>query len=193
MPKILKNKDEGESERRKQSTRHDPLARPSLLEQMDGEEIKIRQPRGNTKRKVKQRIYQKMKRVTEEDAKDGNDIETFDDIADHSVARQVQLQAMDIREEEAGNNAEEKDEDELSYDSDDAQSTYSAKSGVDDYQQYLHEEQLITEEEEAAFSSFLNPAAVKVRTIADLIEEKLQQRKSTAELAGLSGSTSRII
>ena len=34
----------------------------------------------------------------------------------------------------------------LEYDSDDAQSQYTATSGVDDYEQYVKEEQNITEE-----------------------------------------------
>jgi hypothetical protein len=175
MPKILKNKDEGDKAAKK-STRHDPIARPTLLAQMEGEEMRQKQPRSNKKRKVKQRIYEKLKKTTADDQQ-GVDEDNFDDIADANVVRQAQLQAMDIREEES-KNVEGDDDDDLSYDSDDAQSTFSAKSGIDDYQQYLQEEQLITEEEEQAFNSFLNPTSTKIRTIADLIEEKLQQKRT---------------
>ena len=176
MPKILKNKDDGEKFV-KRSSRHDPIARPTLLAQMEGAELKTKQPRSNKKRKVKQRIYEKLKKSTA-DEEHGLDEDNLDDIADSNVVRQAQLQAMDIREEESSKIVQDDEEDDLSYDSDDAQSTYSAKTGIDDYQQYLQEEQLITEEEEVAFNSFLNPTSAKVRTIADLIEEKLQQKRA---------------
>jgi hypothetical protein len=190
MPKILKNKDDGDKKDfRKQSSRHDPIARPTLLAQIEGEDMKTRQPRGNKKRKVKQRIYEKLKKSTADEQNDGADQDNFEDIADENVVRQAQLQAMDIREEESARNLEGEDEDDdgLSYDSDDAQTTYSAKSGIDDYQHYLEEEQLITEEEEAAFNSFLNPTSAKIRTIADLIEEKLQQKRAAGDVSNPSG------
>ncbi len=151
--------------------------------------MKTRQPRGNKKRKVKQRIYEKLKKSTADEQIEGLDQDNFEDIADENVVRQAQLQAMDIREEESARNheGEEEDEDGLSYDSDDAQTTYSAKSGIDDYQHYLDEEQLITEEEEAAFNSFLNPTSAKIRTIADLIEEKLQQKRAAGDVSKENG------
>ena len=187
MPKILKNKDDGDKQVRK-STRHDPIARPTLLAQIEGQEMKQQQPRSNKKRKVKQRIYEKLKKSTA-DEQQGADEDNFDDIADESVVRQAQLQAMDIREEESSKVVEgDEDDDDLSYDSDDAQSTFSAKSGIDDYQQYLQEEQLITEEEEAAFNSFLNPSSAKIRTIADLIEEKLQQKRAAGGASNQQGT-----
>jgi hypothetical protein len=189
MPKILKNKDDGDKKDfRKQSSRHDPIARPTLLAQIEGEDMKTRQPRGNKKRKVKQRIYEKLKKSTADEQNEGIDQDNFEDIADENVVRQAQLQAMDIREEESARNLEGDDDDDgLSYDSDDAQTTYSAKSGIDDYQHYLDEEQLITEEEEAAFNSFLNPTSAKIRTIADLIEEKLQQKRAAGDVSNENG------
>ena len=71
----------------------------------------------------------------------------------------------------------EEEEIELEYDSDDAQSQFTATSGIDDYEQYIKEEQNITEEEEAAFNMFLSDqGGKKMKTIADLIEEQMQKR-----------------
>ena len=64
---------------------------------------------------------------------------------------------------------------------DETKSQFTSASGVDDYQNYLREEQDITEEDEAAFNMFLKPKQGKARTIADLIDEKMREQKESGD------------
>ena len=119
----------------------------------------------------------------------------MEDIAEDKVIQIAQDQNLELRRmgnkwvgadgEEVEVEIEEEEEIDLEYDSDDAQSQYTATSGVDDYEQYVREEQNITEEEEAAFNMFLeDQGGKKVKTIADLIEEQLQKRARGAAGGG---------
>ena len=99
------------------------------------------------------------------------------------VIQIAQEQNLEIRREgdkwfgPDGEELDVEEEIELEYDSDDAQSQFTATSGIDDYEQYIKEEQNITEEEEAAFNMFLSDqGGKKMKTIADLIEEQMQKR-----------------
>ena len=58
--------------------------------QIGGEEIKIAQPRQNRKKKVKGRIYQKMKKAGDED---GDVEDVLEDIAEDKVVKIAQSQA----------------------------------------------------------------------------------------------------
>ena len=52
---------------KRKAPRFDPMARPTLERQIDGEEIKVPQPRQNRKKKMKGRIYQKMKKAKDDE------------------------------------------------------------------------------------------------------------------------------
>jgi uncharacterized protein YndB with AHSA1/START domain len=146
------------------------------------------QPRQNRKKKVKGRIYQKMKKAADDEGEVGD---VMEDIAEDKVVRIAQDQNLELRRmgdkwvgadgEEVEVEVEEEEEIDLEYDSDDAQSQYTATSGVDDYEAYVREEQNITEEEEAAFNMFLSETGgKKLKTIADLIEEQMQKQAARA-------------
>ena len=117
--------------------------------QIDGEEIKVQQPRQNRKKKVKGRIYQKLKKAADDEGEVGD---VMEDIAEDKVIRIAQDQNLELRRmgnkwvgadgEEVEVEVEEEEEIELEYDSDDAQSQYTATSGVDDYEAYVREEQV---------------------------------------------------
>ena len=146
------------------------------------------QPRQNRKKKVKGRIYQKMKKAADDEGEVGD---VMEDIAEDKVVRIAQDQNLELRRMgdkwvgadgvEVEVEVEEEEEIDLEYDSDDAQSQYTATSGVDDYEAYVREEQNITEEEEAAFNMFLSETGgKKLKTIADLIEEQMQKQAARA-------------
>lgn len=63
--------------------RHDPMARPTLERQIGGEEIKVAQPRINRKKKMKGRIYQKLKKGQIEEGEVGDGVE---DMAEDKVS-----------------------------------------------------------------------------------------------------------
>jgi essential nuclear protein 1 len=165
-----------------------PAAAITTERQIEGEEIKVMQPRQNRKKKVKGRIYQKMKKAADDEGEVGD---VMEDIAEDKVVRIAQDQNLELRRMgdkwvgadgvEVEVEVEEEEEIDLEYDSDDAQSQYTATSGVDDYEAYVREEQNITEEEEAAFNMFLSETGgKKLKTIADLIEEQMQKQAARA-------------
>ena len=78
---------------------------------------------------------------------------------------------------------EEEEEGYLSYESDDNQSQYSATSQVDNYEEYVREEQQITEEEEAAFNLFLQ--------VAQCGQFNISQRDTTCLLVTTSSPSSQ--
>ncbi|EKX36557.1 hypothetical protein GUITHDRAFT_158664 [Guillardia theta CCMP2712] len=140
------------------------------------------QPRKNQKKPLKSRIFKKLRKAEKEE--NDKDDDAVEEMADSKVMKQAQLQALELKKEDFEDGGDEmgaEEEDNLEYDSDDAQSQFTATSGIDDYEQYIKEEQQITEEEEEAFNLFLKPRQGKVKTIADLIEEKMRERQTTGE------------
>lgn len=67
----------------RRAPRHDPMARPTLERQIGGEEIKVAQPRINRKKKMKGRIYQKLKKGQIEEGEVGDGVE---DMAEDKVS-----------------------------------------------------------------------------------------------------------
>ena len=183
MAKGMRNRDEeGDAGRKRKAAKTDASSRPTLEAQMKGEETAVPQPRKNQKKPLKSRIFKKLRKAEKEE--NDKDDEAVEEMADSKVMKQAQLQALELKKEdfeEGGDEMGAEEEDNLEYDSDDAQSQFTATSGIDDYEQYIKEEQQITEEEEEAFNLFLKPRQGKVKTIADLIEEKMRERQTTGE------------